>query len=132
MEDLLQVGHEVEIIKGVNGKMHMDRDPHFIGFKEIPSTSFGEERTKCVLIVAWFKTQRFVGIGILCMEHHLSPLSCQPMAGYFGGGHPTGGVQVQVQDTELEFPRSWGLKWWFYCIETRFGECICSRSGGCD
>ena len=33
--------------------------------------SFGEERTKCVLIVAWFKTQRFVGIGILCMEHYL-------------------------------------------------------------
>jgi len=61
---------------------------------------------------------------------NLSPLSCQPMAGYFGGGHPTGGVQVQVQDTEFEFPRSWGLKWWFYCIETRFGECICSRSGG--
>ena len=45
----------VEIIKGVNGKMHMEnRTPISLVSRKYLQPRFGEERTKCVLIVAWF------------------------------------------------------------------------------
>lgn len=70
MEDLLQVGHEVDFIKGVYPVRctWIDRTPISLVSRKYLQPNVFWLLLGSNLFFSWFKTQRFVGIGILCMK----------------------------------------------------------------